>query len=430
VIVFVLATALGLISLTVMSVSGGIGSAMESTAAYGLSWHNLRALELYLMTASLGIIVAIMTSSRNVFVVSTGLLLIGALIVPSRDMVRFALLFTESAQKIEDLFPERDVGTQLLGRDTDLANNIISALQLATPDQPPLIDPSLSAKDRDRGTTLIVSEIREERAKTLAERVTQEGGQGALFALGRGTNDFKEYAYQQGRESDFLPLLAYLRSQSLVDFDFSNAANARITCLGYDVAQLLSEGSSTINMGLDPCGRGIDPLAIAAATAEETADADIEGTKLSDALREFQQSFGAGRPLSELIDDILTECADYANGEPGIGALPALQVPGEITYEISRTPVIKYLSSGDGVQSRTVIDVSNPSSFSDSFVVVVKVAEGECTLVDYNDDHPNAPALDARLSLEPFPANNIFGIAVGDYVGRPGSLVAKLTVED
>lgn len=413
--VFIAAVLLGLVSLTYATVLGP-----GSDRTVGLSWHNLRSLELYLMTASLGVVVAIMASSRHAFVVSLGIVLIGALIVPSRDMVRFALLFTDSLQKIDELYPERDVGTQLLGRDSDLASNIITALQMDTEIGAPLLE-ELPVKHRSRAKAIIENEIRKERTVTLAERVTQEGGQGVLIAL--AMNNFKDYAYQQGKEPEFLPTLAFLRSQSLVEFDFNNTTNARLSCLGFDVAALLKLGSLDFGASADPCSPAI---------AVDSGSGG-QGVVLPSA---SQSSGGAPESLSEgfalpnrarTIDELVSQCeVDF---EQNISNAAEFKIDEELNFVVSDRPTIKYVSVEGLANSQSVMNVSSVTELAmqDPFVVILALRDGRCNLHSFNDDHPQAPGLESRVALD-WP-DGVYGIAVGEFFSQPASFVAKVIAE-
>ncbi len=92
-------------------------------------WVRLRSLELFAMVAAVGIVVAIISRSDNAFVSVLGFLLIGALIVPTKDMVSLALLASGQDAPEDENDRRFEDGSEFKGRDAALANQVIAALQ-------------------------------------------------------------------------------------------------------------------------------------------------------------------------------------------------------------------------------------------------------------------------------------------------------------
>ena len=90
-----LAVSLGVILFTFMI---NLPSIWRETSDFRL----LRSGEFLLTVAALGVIVAFMSRSANPLFLTFAILLIGALIVPSKDIVRFALIASGSKRNIED----------------------------------------------------------------------------------------------------------------------------------------------------------------------------------------------------------------------------------------------------------------------------------------------------------------------------------------
>ncbi len=151
---------------------------------------HLRSVELLMTLAATSLVIAIIGRSQNPAVLAFGIFLIGALIVPSGDIVRFALLATGSVKEYESFFYQSSSSTDLSGRSTDVANKIITELAqerfINTP-QP---------EQRKIAIEIIEDEIRKEREITLLEQVRSCG---ALLTLEQVANDVNRWVYKYGK---------------------------------------------------------------------------------------------------------------------------------------------------------------------------------------------------------------------------------------
>lgn len=88
----------------------------------------LRSIELLLTLAGTSVILAFMASHKNPVTTIFDLLIIGALIVPSNDLVRFAIIASGSDRKYADLFTSSNVGKSQINRNLQVASQIIETL--------------------------------------------------------------------------------------------------------------------------------------------------------------------------------------------------------------------------------------------------------------------------------------------------------------
>jgi hypothetical protein len=88
----------------------------------------LRSVELLLRLGATAVVVAIIASFRNTFVVIFGIFLIAALIVPRGDLIRFALLASGSPNRFRDFFVETTPMKNPDARDREIASNIMDNL--------------------------------------------------------------------------------------------------------------------------------------------------------------------------------------------------------------------------------------------------------------------------------------------------------------
>lgn len=188
------------------------------------TYPSLRSTELLLKLAAVGLVITLIGKAQNVFVTAFGIFLIGALIVPSHDIVRFALLASGSDRDYNDgLFTAR-AGADLEGRSSDVAAKILNELE-----QYSLVRDPLEVEDRKFAIEIIQEEIRKEREITLLEQVR---GRGALAALEGLAADPPGTVYKYSKDEKFIDDLRYLRSEGLIRFAYDNVDAVGLTGLG------------------------------------------------------------------------------------------------------------------------------------------------------------------------------------------------------
>jgi hypothetical protein len=213
-----------------------------------VSYRHLRSAELLLTLAATGLVVAIVGRATNAFVLAFGIFLIGALIVPSKDIVRFALIASGSDRDYGSLFQSARSGTDLAGRSTDVANKIITELgQNGFMDTP-------NPVDRKNAIRIVQEEVRKEREITLLDQVSARG---ALDTISAAATDIESWVYKYGREEKFIDDIRYLRSEGLVSFAYEDLDTIAITPLGRAVLGWTAAGPvgtlvSASSLGADP----------------------------------------------------------------------------------------------------------------------------------------------------------------------------------
>ncbi len=215
----------------------------SSTFGFMEDWARLRTVQIFAMVAAVGVVVAIMSGSKNAFVLAFGILLIGALIVPTKDMVALALLASGRDFKSDKEERRFDDGAEFKGRATDLANKIISELQNA-PRVPrdlnaaPVLGP-LSSPERGQAILAVEKAINDDRRIGNLDRARLAGSIPLLMSFADndrdGSPDFQEYYFRFGTEPDFVDDLLNLRRQEMVQFSYSEFSNASITYYGKEV---------------------------------------------------------------------------------------------------------------------------------------------------------------------------------------------------
>lgn len=190
------------------------------------SYRHLRSAELMLTLAATSLVVAMIGRAQNPFVLTFGILLIGALIVPSGDLVKFALIASGSDKTYGSFSQSAGSGTDLAGRSTDVANKILTELDLNDFLLP------LVVERRKVAIIIVEDEVRKEREITLLEQVRARGALDALKAM---DNDVEGWVYKYGSEEKFVEDLRYLRSEDLLSFAYDDLDTIDVTLLGETV---------------------------------------------------------------------------------------------------------------------------------------------------------------------------------------------------
>lgn len=191
---------------------------------------SLKLIEKLLTLTAAALVVALIGRAQNPLVLAFGIFLIGALIVPSSDIIRFALIAFGSDKNYEEFITSSKIGRDPLGRSSDAANKIVTELEsngylLAT------LEPSM----RKRAVNSVISMLVEEREITLLEQVRTRGAFGVLRATSEG-DEIRRMVYEFGSsEDDFRTHLNFLRSSALITFNYDDLSSVEITELGRQV---------------------------------------------------------------------------------------------------------------------------------------------------------------------------------------------------
>jgi hypothetical protein len=191
----------------------------------------LRSFELILTVAGLGIIISFLGRESSAVAVIFGFLVIAALIVPTRDIVRFALLATGSEKRLNDYYETSSVGANLSGRVPDVAAAIIREVdkELA------LTNLGFSPAQQERLRKVAQDIIRDDRVLTLVEKVKARG----VFELLKSVdaNEAQQFLYRFSDNDRLQDDIAFLRYEDLVSLAYDDVSTIRSTTLGRLVVQ-------------------------------------------------------------------------------------------------------------------------------------------------------------------------------------------------
>ena len=219
-----------------------ISSLVHMISGLGSDWFFLRSVELFLKISAVGIIVTFIATAKSNALVVFGLFVITALIIPTKDVVRLALLAFNRPQGLAELYPGDSIGNEFQGRDSDLASKIVTDVALKRYENGGNWFMNINHKQRKEVVDVIVSAIRVERVATFAERTRIRGATGPLAAL--RDEEYEGYFFRFGREDWFTDQMTFLRGLSLVAFEQGRFEAASMTDFGRDVLEVIEPVST------------------------------------------------------------------------------------------------------------------------------------------------------------------------------------------
>ncbi len=200
---------------------------MSSVELANYSYFSFETVEILLRVAAVALVLAALSGERNSLVVIIGLLLVGALIVPTKDMVRIYLAATNSTRQINEFYGDSGGGPELRGRDGQLASTIVDVLS-----QTGAIPESDDFKRADL-YWLVEEEISHERVTTLLERTRARGALDILAQIQDGK--VAQTSYRYGDDERHLTTLRFLRNASLITYVYDDLDTMQVTDLGLRV---------------------------------------------------------------------------------------------------------------------------------------------------------------------------------------------------
>ena len=341
----------------------------------------LRSSELMIALAASGLVVAIVGRANNPFVLAFGVFLIGALIVPSNDLVRFALIASGSEKRYQDFLEATSAGADLAGRSSDVASKILTELETNG-----LISLE-TTENRKRAITIIEREIRNEREITLLEQVKAFGAFDALKAI---SDNVDEWIYKYSDESRFLDDLRYLRSENLIAFPYDDYHSTEVTLLGQSVLRREFHRSPTTS-GLRASERREDPLESTLLDLMNLIDCPFDPGAVPFFTQELTGS--EGREFS------LGERSEYM----------AFQVTSDGNYQIDL----------EATSPRN----SEPQSDVDPVIWLFEMQGEQCRAIGLDDD--GGTSLNSQLILR-LQENSVYVIDASTIAGS-GLVVAKVS---
>ncbi len=196
------------------------------------SWQTERAVELLLTLAGTSIILALLSRNPNALTLVFGFLIIGALVVPSNDIIRFALLATGSDKTYRDFVSSNAPPTSArLDRTPDVAMRIYQSLR-----------PNLTS---DTVPDDVVKKVREvlvqERDIQSFESVRQRGALEVLIGLSGPEKD--ELIYRYGQDDRFREDVEFLRQEGLISYVYDDVTTIKVEPLGQKMAAGTTDGA-------------------------------------------------------------------------------------------------------------------------------------------------------------------------------------------
>lgn len=239
------------------------GFSVESDG--GFEYSHFHTIEMLLKVAAVALVLAALSGERNGLVVVIGLLLVGALIVPTKDMMRIYLAATNSERQLDDFYGDSGGGPELRGRDYQLASTIVDVLEQAGL----VVEDSASDLSRADMYWLVEEEIVHERVTTLLERTRSRGALELLARIHAG--QVAQASYRYGSDDRHISTIQFLRNASLISYIYDDLDSIEVTALGVRILQrAVEDGFSAPGLGTTDLNlmEGCIPLSQAATAPE------------------------------------------------------------------------------------------------------------------------------------------------------------------
>ena len=321
----------------------------------------------------------VITLNHSGFSTVLGILILGAFIVPTEDLIRFALIATGSDRPIEELYARGETGSKSSSlidlQDTrDRLEAYLDGLGNSIGDE--------SSWDPERTLDGVVCFIALERVRTAAQRADTRNAAGLISEL--WLDGPEVLAGRYAGESNFPQDMAFLRSEGLVNYNYQEHGSAQLTFLGeavYEYLERPDEYTPGLMLGQVNC-----------------ADAPSVAPSISFSFPEFVW------PPS-----------------PETGAVIDLGDQGAVDGSVDDVGQFAYYSFELTEASEIRIEVNGLLGFDPvTFLLDQSIYDegGEDSVIDYNDDSLEVEPLGSLItgSLEP----GTYLIAIRSFAGGPG----------
>jgi hypothetical protein len=357
-----------------------------------------RSVEIIISIGALGLIVSFLGSASNAIAVFFAFLVITALILPTRDIVRLALVATGSDRNLEDYYGSSSTGTNLSGRVPDMAGNVVREVIKRLKGE----GINVSLDTRDQLISTVTREVSTDRVLTIIDRVKSRGALELLEAISR--EDLQQEFLYKYRENDRLGIdVAFLRNEDLISMAYDDLSSIKITDLG---TRVLSNNTSLEDSFQDD-GRfsiGSNPL-----DNIDCRQIDFEGLSNLTAVR-YDSGFSHA---TELL--------------PTPEILRWQVLPGEVgIYDISVMP---------DVDNPVTPSQLNMSEFDlkviDPMLTLIQYQPGAgaagCDTLVGNDDDEDTDTYGSRIRYEMAPGHYLIGLnAFGEQYGTVRLDIARV----
>ena len=183
-----------------------------------------RAVQLSLTLAATALVISLIAkSSRNSFVIVFGLFLVGALIVPTNDIIRFALVASGSDRSISDFLISPRGGTTKPrdARSGDLAVLLFDDL---------LRSDYIDVQQRSDIVRLISNRLASDQIGQALSEVKQRDAYDLLKAI--ESNEYLSFRYRHFQNQKFMDDLLYLHQEDIISIAYDDYDTVALTDFG------------------------------------------------------------------------------------------------------------------------------------------------------------------------------------------------------
>jgi hypothetical protein len=262
--VFLISAIVGLVTL-------GVAGTSPASLYQQEPWIWLRTSDTFFRIAAVGILVGLVARTSNAYVNIFGVLVIGALIIPTKDIMGFVAFFRDDSERLSQIYEADTSAAEYLGTDVQLAREIIATLEnsgeeVTVPEPAELINPfdNRETSSTDRRETSSTDELRQiisnlspdgrqwlqgqilngannYRVSTAAERIRLAEAETLLEAL--YLNRIQEHTYETNDREALDRALRFLKREGAITYPETSPISAEPTIFGCLVVEHL--GRST-----------------------------------------------------------------------------------------------------------------------------------------------------------------------------------------
>lgn len=428
-----------LISATVGLVTLGVAGTSPASLYQQEPWIWLRTSDTFFRIAAVGILVGLVARTANAYVNIFGVLVIGALIIPTKDIMGFVAFFRQDSERLAQIYRAETSAAEYLGTDVQLAREIIATLENSGEESTALelLMPTDSTDSRETSSTdelrrvistlspggrqwlqgQILNGANNYRVSTAAERIRLAEAETLLEAL--YLNRIQEHTYETNDREALDRALRFLKREGAITYPETSPISAEPTIFGCLVVEHLGRSTGRFvqatsefhatnsDLGISE-GRWYPAELLSAARKQSAGDQLNDLASVHHVCEVRRLPEWRGRPLDD-SDIFLTSgearilrtCQESATRvqafvEFGTDAQPVAFRPPHVFFELRPQPnPVPTIIRLNAVANEEETRVADPVLY-----LLRRNSPEACEVVQFNDDYED---YDSAIEFTPSP---------------------------
>lgn len=206
-------------------------------------WEYQVAVRTLLAMAGALLVTIFLSRSRTAFSSTLGIVLIGALIVSTEDLLRFSLLFTGSDRSFEEFFIREAPRSSSLESQTESGKDTVDIAVFIADRLSARALLSTGEAVQEDAARIITDLLRLERNNRIMIQLEQRAADRLFFSIVDG--NFEEWNFRFGNQDRFKTDLVFLRNLGLISYVYGEArATLQLTELGSELSDFVRRPST------------------------------------------------------------------------------------------------------------------------------------------------------------------------------------------